>query len=282
MSPEKPVGRMAVLGLGVMGGSLARAVSSLGVAERVIGWSPESTERDGALTTGAVNLAAASWPEAVADVDLVVLAMPLRATIEIIDGLADALPAHATLTDVTSLKEPIGRAAADVGLADRFVGAHPMAGAETSGFWASRPDLYEAATVWVVPGDATEPRIASVERLWSTVGAKARRIEAGAHDRLMAIASHLPQLASNALAHAIEGTGVARSQLGPGGRDMTRLAASNPEMWSHLLEHASPELIAGLRALASASEAVADQLEAGDVEAVDRLMRRTRAWQGAS
>ncbi len=276
------MGRMAVLGLGVMGGSLARAVSSLGIADRVIGWSPESTERDGALTTGAVNLAAASWREAVADVDIVVLAMPLRAAIELMGGLADALPSHATLTDVTSLKEPIGRAAADVGLAERFVGAHPMAGSETSGFWASRPDLYEAATVWVVPGGATEPRIASVERLWSTVGARARRIEAGAHDGLTAIASHLPQLASNALADAIEGAGVARTELGPGGRDMTRLAASNPEMWSDLLEHASPELIAGLRALASTSEAVADQLEAGDVEAVNRLMRRTRSWRGSA
>ena len=280
MQPEKPVGRMAVLGLGVMGGSLARAVSSLGVAERVVGWSPESTERDAALTTGAVSLAAASWREAVSDADLVVLAVPPRAAVELAAALGDQMPAHATLTDVTSLKQPLERAAADAGLAERFVGAHPMAGAETSGFWASRGDLYEAATVWVVPGGAAESRIASVERLWSAVGARARRIEAGKHDSLMAVASHLPQLTSNALAHVIEGAGVSWTDLGPGGQDMTRLAASSAEMWTDLLRFASPELISGLRALGSAAQAIADDLKSGEVDGIERLMRSTKAWKG--
>lgn len=276
---ERPLGRVAILGLGLMGGSLARGISGLELAGRVTGWSPRSTERDAALTAGAVSLAAADWRDAVADADLVVLAVPLGAAADMLDELGEATSSTATLTDVVSLKAPLSRVAAAAGLADRWVGAHPMAGGESTGFWASRADLYQGARVWTVPGEAAEPHRTRVDRLWRGLGADPRPLGAEEHDGLMALVSHLPQLASNVLASVLRDAGVEAGQLGPGGRDMTRLAASDPAMWLDLLEHASPALLTALRDGARGLDQAADLLESGDLDALGRLMRSTRSWK---
>lgn len=276
---ERPLGRVTILGLGLMGGSVARAVSGLELAERVVGWSPESTERDAALTAGAVTFAAARWDEAVADADLVVLAAPLEATRKLLGELGDAAPATATLTDVASLKAPVADVAEHAGLAGRWVGSHPMAGAEASGFWASRGDLFQGARVWTVHRGAGAEHRRIVDRLWRGLGAAPLDIVAEEHDRLMASVSHLPQLVANALAGVIERAGVGPEQLGPGGRDMTRLAGSDPRMWADLLAYASPALVGGLRAVATETQRLADFVEQGDVQGVEHVMRRTRAWR---
>lgn len=258
---------------------MARGVSELQLADRVTGWSPQSTERDAALTAGALTFAAADWREAVADADLVLLATPLAAAIELLPELAASAPPHATLTDVISLKAPLSAAAEAAGAAERWVGAHPMAGGEASGFWASRADLYEEARVWVVPGAAADVHRGRVDRLWRGLGADVRPIEAEEHDRLMALVSHLPQLVANALASVLQDAEVPAGQLGPGGRDMTRLAAGSPEIWVDVLERASPELVEALRDVAGAAEKVADLVEGRDRNGLDRLMRRTRSWR---
>jgi len=276
---ERPFGTVTVLGLGVMGGSLARALSELPGAPTVVGWSPDARERDAALAAGAVSRAPAEWRDAVADADLVVLAAPLRASCELLGPVASAAPAGATISDVASLKAPLGDAAEAAGVADRWVGAHPMAGSEESGFEASRPGLYRGALVWTAAGAAAAPRVPAVHALWKSVGAVPVAIEPEAHDRLVAKASQLPQLAANALATVLAGAGVEPGQLGPGGRDMTRLAASGAAMWRDLLDHPSPDLIAGLRALSAELERLAVLLEEGDLDALEQIMRTTREWR---
>lgn len=275
---DRPLGRLAVLGLGLMGGSLARGVSSLELADRVTGWSPRSTERDAALTTRAVTLAAADWREAVADADVVILAIPLDPAVELLGALGQATPKRATLTDVVSLKAPLEAAARRAGLAERWVGCHPMTGGESSGFWASRADLYQGARVWTVPGGASTEHLRRVERLWRGLGAETDVIDADDHDRLMALASHLPQLVSNALAGVLGEKEIDADELGPGGRDMTRLAASSPDVWLDLLARSSPELVDGLRAMGGELTRMADLVETLDLAALEALMRRTRIW----
>lgn len=262
-----------------MGGSLARALTTLAGGPRVLGWSPAADEREAALGAGAVSEAPARWEDAVAGAELVVLAMPLRATCAMLAEVARATPEETTLSDVASLKAPLARAAERAGIAARWVGAHPMAGSERSGFAASRADLFRDARVWTAVHESAEPRLGGVHALWHAIGARPARIGWDEHDRLMSVASHLPQLAANALAAVLADAGVTPDQLGPGGRDMTRLAASNPLIWRDLLSEARPELVEGLRALGAGAERVADLLEAGELEAVRDLMVKTRAWR---
>lgn len=280
MPSDGPLGRLAILGLGLMGGSLARAASSLSLSNRITGWSPKSTERDAALTTGAVHFAAAAWQDAVQDADIVVLAVPLNATCQILADLTDSMPARAVVTDVASLKQPVEDAAREAGLLHRWVGSHPMAGAESSGFWASRDALFEGATVWLTVDGADEAHVATIRRLWTGLGAHPQETGSGEHDRLMAWVSHLPQLTANLLADALDRGGIDEAQLGPGGLGMTRLAGSNPTVWRDLLQASGADLGPALRDLGRGAIRLAQALEDGDTEAATRLMHRTRSWRG--
>lgn len=262
-----------------MGGSLARSLAALPDPPHVTGWSPSAMEREAALAAGAVAEAPDVWQEAAADSDLVVLAAPLRASSDLLAEVAAVTAADTTITDLASLKAPLARTAAEAGVSDRWVGSHPMAGSERSGFEASRADLYEGARVWTVASPEAASRVGRVHALWTAVGARPETIDAEEHDRLMALASHLPQLATNALASVLAGAGIAPEQLGPGGRDATRLAGSGPALWRDLFEHAAPELAEGLHALSDAAERIAKLLERGDLDGLEELMRSTRAWR---
>lgn len=262
-----------------MGGSLARALAEVEVPPAVTGWSPSSRERTAALRAGAVRDAPPDWRMAVRDADLVILSAPLRACCELIAKVATEAPPNATLSDVASLKAPVARAAAAAGVENRWVGSHPMAGSEQSGFDASHASLYRGARVWTVADESAGPRVPLLHAFWSSVGARPAEIELREHDRLVAKASHLPQLVANALAVVLADAGIDPGRLGPGGRDMTRLAASSPEMWRDLLEHPSLELVEGLRALARVSERIADLVDKGDLDEVEAIMRSTRAWR---
>jgi len=278
-SPDRPFASVAILGLGAMGGSLARALSFLESAPTVVGWSPLQEERAAAVDAGAVASAPPEWQDAVAGAELVVVAVPLKASCELVAGLAGATSPEVTLTDVASLKVPLARAVAEADAEDRWVGSHPMSGTEKSGFAASRGDLYQGARVWTVAHPAASPRVTGLHELWSSLGARPASIGAEEHDRLMAMASHLPQLVANALAGVLARHDVGPDGLGPGGADMTRLAASSPELWRDIFEHASPELAVGLRTLADTSRWIADLLEDGDLEGIERPMRDTREWR---
>jgi prephenate dehydrogenase len=276
---ERPFASVAILGLGVMGGSLARALAELPERPRVTGWSPKGVEREAARRAGVVHEAPESWKDAIAGAELLVLATPLRASCDLLQEIVGVAHPAATLSDVASLKAPVMRAAAAAGAERRWVGSHPMAGSEASGFGASTPSLYRGARVWTVASPAAKERVQRVHSFWRALGARPAEIDAEDHDRLMSLASHLPQLASNALATVMMEAGISPDQLGPGGLDTTRLAASSADLWKDLLDHASPDLIRGLRELSAASGRIADQLDRGDVAGVADMMRSTRAWR---
>ena len=165
-------------------------------------------------------------------------------------------------------------------MAGRFIGSHPMAGGEATGFDGGRPDLFDDAQVWLCADPPLDPsRSARLEAFWRALGASPTWAEPDIHDELMVRVSHLPQLVSNALALALEVAGVAPADLGPGGRDMTRLAASSPATWADLIEHRATDAAKLLRELGVQVGDLAARLEAGDVEAVSELMARTRDWR---
>jgi prephenate dehydrogenase len=262
---------VVVAGLGLVGGSLARALTAAGY--RVIGVDRESVRRM-ARRAGAVA-ATAGTVERVSSADVVVLAAPPSVNRKLLRRVARTGRPGRVITDVGSVKGPIVDDAARLGLRS-FVGGHAMAGSERRGFGASSADLFRGATWWLVPAaDARATR--SVRTLVRAVGARPRPIDADVHDRVVAFLSHVPQVASWALLEAAAADPVARrflSSAGPGFRDMTRLARSPRGLWREILGENRAEVA---RALA----VVRGRLATSQVEAPGSEERRDRAARAA-
>ncbi|MGD8320876.1 MAG: prephenate dehydrogenase [Gemmatimonadota bacterium] len=271
--------RVAILGLGVMGGSLARALAATDHPPQRTGWSPDPAEGEAARKDGALDRVAPDPEAAVADVDLVVLAAPLAACLALVPRVLDAMPPSAVLTDVASLKADMEMAAAQAGALDRWVGSHPMCGRAASGYAASDPALFRGARVWMVAHERAEAASIRVDALWTAVGARTERTSSAEHDTLMALVSHLPQLTANALAAVLQEAEVDPAHLGSGGRDMTRLAVSSPAMWRDLLTRSDPALPRALRLLARRCGEIAELVEKRQDEALAAWMERTRTWR---
>ncbi len=270
--------RVGIVGLGLIGGSLARALRLLDDGPRIVAFNRHRYDADRALADGVIDAVAGTVEEAVEGQDLVVYATPL-------DVVREMMRAHsagwgdATVTDVAGLKGPLVRETAELGFAAQFVGSHPFAGGTASGYGASSADLFSGETVFVCGGEAEGERIASVQSMWQAMGARVRPIDADAHDRLMVWASHLPQLISNVVARAMAEAGLNVEDLGPGGRDLTRLAESSPEMWTSLLDEASEENVRAIESVQGGLDALHQALAERSLEDVAELMRVTREWR---
>ncbi len=273
-TPDHPFRTVAIVGLGLIGGSLARALAALERPPRVVATSQTASNLELAERAGVIDAGSTDPAAVLAGADLVVYATPLDVTLRLLAGHRGRWPAGAVVTDVVSLKGPVEDAIAALGESARYVGSHPMAGGEGSGFGHSAADLFAGATVWLTGRGVGA---AALEVLWRAVGARPRWTTAPEHDRLMSWCSHLPQLVSNALARVLEESGHAPSDLGTGGADMVRLAGSSPEMWLPLL--ARSEAGAALRDIARAARELADALDRRDLEAIEDWMRSTRAWR---
>jgi prephenate dehydrogenase len=273
---------VAVVGLGLMGGSLCRALKRSKAPPRILGIDTKAVEGAKALDAGAIDSYEPDGAEGLREADLVVFATPLGETVSLLRQHAGDLRERTLVTDVVSLKVPVLRAAAASGIESRFVGAHPICGGAESGFGAGTAELFDGATVWLCAPDGVpaEGR-ATVEAFWRNVGGVPRWTEAEEHDRRMAWASHLPQLVSNALAGALDAAGCTRDELGPGGRDMTRLAGSNPEIWRDLLEASAPVTGLGLTSVSNALNVLADLLARREMDRIAEFMERTRRWARA-
>ena len=286
-TPAAWIRSVAVVGLGVMGGSVAKAVARRAPAMPVFGVEPNAESARGAARDG-VRIVR-DLGECRLEGGVVVFAAPLDKTVALVRDTAAAWSRATLATDVASLKSPVLAAAGRGAGGDVFVGAHPMCGSERSGYAAAHANLYEGADVWLCPGDGaggaggagnarSGPSLDRATAFWSLLGAKPRTIAADRHDRMMAWASHLPQLLANALAAALDEAGLGRELLGPGGTDMTRLAASSPEIWAPLLEAAAGEDARALRSAEAHIAAIRRALEAGDSAAIAGIMTRGNRW----
>lgn len=238
--------RVAIVGLGLVGGSLARALAAAGYHVTGIDW-PHVVRR--ALSTRAIAKGA-TRAEAAAAADVVVLAAPPATNLRLLRRLARVARSGLVITDVSSVKGEIGREALRLRL-DGFVGGHPMAGTERRGFEASSKDLFRGRPWWIVPARTTRATRV-VRALVRAAGARPITTDAATHDRVMAFLSHLPQVVAWALLAAARGDAVAGRHLrraGPGFRDMTRLARSPRPLWRDILQANRVELHRALAAL---------------------------------
>lgn len=268
---------VAVAGLGVIGGSAARALSARGV--RVLGQDADAASVRAAMDAGVVARALGDDFEGLEDADALLIAVPVRAAAEVLARAAPRARSLALITDAGSTKASIVAAAERLGVGDRFVGAHPLAGSHESGWAAARAELFAGATVYLTPAaGSSDDALSSARELWTMVGGRLVVIDAAAHDRRLAWTSHLPQLVSSALGLALADASIGRADLGPGGRDVTRLAASSPAMWTDIaLDNAAaiaPALAAIERRIAELRAAV----QSADEAAVRELFASARAW----
>jgi len=284
---------IAFLGLGLIGGSIARAIAATadqaGPAGRphLRAWTPDGRGPAQALDAGVIDAASADPADAMNGADLVVLAAPPLATIDLIGRLGSdlrpALGSSAVVTDVASTKNAVMAAAAAAGL--RFVGGHPMAGREASGFGASTADLLRDRPWVVVAGPADDTDVAAPVRwLIDACGARAIELDAAAHDAAVAAISHLPLIASAALVESVAGDAapdwpLLRTLAASGWEGMTRLARGDPRMGAGIAATNAPALVARLRAYRTAIDGWIAELEAGDQEAaaLERHLAAVRA-----
>jgi prephenate dehydrogenase len=270
------IGSAAVIGLGLIGGSVARELASRGV--RVLGRDRDLSAIDEALRDGGIH-------EALTDdaaVDLVVIAVPVSAAPGVLRGLSTGLRDASLITDAGSTKESIVRAAEEAGLGERFVGSHPLAGDHRSGWSASRLGLFEDARVFLSPTSNTTPAaLEHASALWTAFGARTEVVDAAAHDRRMAAVSHLPQALATALASLLSNQTITRSDLGPGARDMTRLAGSSPEMWAAIAADNSQHLSSAVDALQTRLADLREMLDTHDTERLRGFFEEGNRWFGA-
>ena len=272
---------LGILGLGAIGGSLARQAKLAGVVT-VVGWSPEPLERVAAVQQGALDDAPAHAAVVARVADLLVLAGPPAANLTQLETLAPRLRAEALVTDVGSVKRAIVALAERLGFAARFAGSHPLAGTHRKGFEASRADLFRGAVVYVTPcaGLGGDRAAREVAHFWETVlGANPVTLDAARHDAQLAATSHVPQVVASLLAHFLARQTPTGASLGPGALDTTRLAASDPCLWTEILLMNRDQVLPALRALEEPLGAVERALEAGDGPALTAWLTQAADWR---
>jgi prephenate dehydrogenase len=282
--------RVAVVGLGLLGGSVALAARQRGVAREVVGATRSSEARAQALASGAVDRIAPIG-EVARGADLVVLATPVGAMAATVRQLTAGLgagfaqrakgerrPSNAIVTDVGSVKSPLVDTLPGLLPAGCvYVGSHPMAGSHERGMSHARADLFERSVCIVT--EASDPAAgARVVGFWEGVGARVVRRTAVQHDAEVAWVSHLPHLLAFAFAGSLaQAPGAAAELAGAGFRDFTRIARSDAELWADILTANRKALAAPIGAAGAQLEAIARLLEAGDAEGLDRLLSAARS-----
>lgn len=223
--------RIAVLGVGLIGGSIGLAAKERADAE-VVGWGPRRETLQKAVDKGAIDRIATTVEEAVHDADAVFACAPVELLPDLVTQALEAANADCVVTDAGSTKRALVEAIDD----ERFVGGHPVAGAETAGVANARADLFDGAAWYLTPRPTTSGlHFERLHRLIVAFGARPTAIDAATHDRMLAAVSHLPHVLANALANqaaseVAEGEALPRS--GPSFRDMTRVAGANSDIWT--------------------------------------------------
>jgi prephenate dehydrogenase len=279
--------RLALIGVGLIGGSAALAWRRAGAVTEVIGFDRDAAAVQRAVARGVIDRTAANAADAVRQADLVLVAVPVGAMADTFASIAHAVPPRALMIDVGSTKRSVIEAArAALGAASalrRFVPGHPIAGRELPGVEHADGGLFEGRLYVSTPVAETDAdALQRVEALWMAAGAKVTRMDADEHDRIFAAVSHLPHLLAFALVARIASEPDGERKLGFAGagfRDFTRIAASSPEMWRDIAvanRAALAEELRGYRALLDQMQHAVEAADAGAIQRVIDLASRTR------
>jgi prephenate dehydrogenase len=246
--------KLTIIGTGLIGGSVGARLRLAPARPTITGFDRDPHALRDALALGVIDLAAATAAESVAGAEAVLVATPVDHIGSVFESIAGALAAGAVVTDTGSAKAGVV-AAGEAVLGPRFVGGHPMAGSERHGVGAAEPDLFEDAWWILTPTERTAPdAYRTAAALVASVGAKPIAVEPTAHDSLIARLSHLPQLVSSAVVQVAAADEPQESLLGlaaGGFRDVTRIAASDPDLWVSIIRANAKAVLEALDGLGS-------------------------------
>jgi len=274
--------RLCIIGVGLIGGSLALALRRSGYCGEIVGCSRDEDHLRRAVELGVIDRYVRNPAQAVQGADMVVLAVPVQAMLTILQTIRDHLDSKAVITDVGSTKAAVVQAVKQVfgALPANFVPAHPIAGTERSGVEAAFAALFDHRQVILTPEAATSPvAIEQVAAMWRAAGAEISQLTVQEHDALLAVTSHLPHLLAFALVDAVTQGGeqidILRYAAG-GFRDTTRIAASDPIMWRDICLTNQAPLLAALDRFSAGLNQVRQSVAQGDGPALEEMFRRAK------
>ena len=231
---------IAFIGFGLIGGSIAKALKKSSPDLRLMAWNPHMDKVDAAISDGVLDDALPSMTDSrLGEADVVFLCAPVESNRENLGIIAPVLGGNATITDIGSVKTDIHREAERLGLGSRFVGGHPMAGSERTGYFASKEFLLENAYYIITASeDADESRVSDITELAGLTGAIPLRMDYTAHDRIVAAVSHVPHVIAASLVRLVKDSDdrdqMMKTIAAGGFKDITRIASSSPDMWQQI------------------------------------------------
>ncbi len=274
-----PIRRLAIVGTGLIGGSLALALKQAGEVGEVVGLGRRRETLEQAKSLGLIDVIAET-PAQIGDADVVMLATPMAQMQAVLRDISPHLGERTLITDAGSTKCDVIAAARELLGAKfpRFVPGHPIAGAESNGPQAARPDLFIGRNVVLCPQPETDPAAtARITALWQATGARVDQMDAARHDRIFAAVSHLPHLAAFALVDELAARADSADFFrfaATGFRDFTRIAGSSPELWRDVALANRDALLKELAAYQGKLDEIRQAVEKGDAAALEQIFSR--------
>jgi len=268
--------RVAIIGVGLLGGSMGLALKKHRLADSICGIGRRESSLDEARRVGAVDNTTLDIASGVKGADLVIFATPVSRMRELILAVAPVLEPGQLVTDVGSTKTTIvAEAEAAFSSGVDFVGSHPMAGSEKRGPTSARDDLFEGSLCFVTQTDTTSlEAVERISEMWSALGARVRRTSPDTHDRIVAQVSHMPHLVASSLVNELDEDML--ETVGPGLADLTRIASSDPDLWAEISAENSALIAQSLCNLAHTLEDIAKLLEKNDIESLRNLLQQAK------
>ncbi len=281
------INRLTIIGVGLIGGSLARALKATGACAEVVGYGRSAEALHKAVELGVIDRAETDIAAAVKGADVIVLGVPVGTMESILGQLKPYLEPQTIITDVGSTKGSVVEAAKRVfgELPPRFVPGHPIAGTEKSGVEASFAELYQKRRVILTPAaDTDREALETVRRMWQQAGAEVIDMSVQHHDEVLAATSHLPHMLAftlvDTLARLEDHDDIFRFAAG-GFRDFTRIASSNPQMWHDICLNNRDALLKMVQRFTSELNTLARAIEEGDSETILATFERAKSARDA-
>ncbi|MDZ7662764.1 prephenate dehydrogenase [Thiohalophilus sp.] len=285
---SKPaINQLTVIGVGLIGGSLARALRRANAVTTLVGAGRNAEQLEIARKLGVVDRIETDLARACAGADVVVLAVPLGAMRTVLEQIAPSLSPNTVITDVGSAKGSVIADAGQIfnGLPARFVPGHPIAGTEQSGVEASFAELFDQRRVILTPDPATDPAaVTTVGQLWEACGAQVMTMDVAHHDAVLAATSHLPHVLAYTLVDSLARQDDSREifDYAAGGfRDFTRIASSDPQMWHDICAANREPLVKALQRFISDLEQLTRAIEQADSDTIKQTFERAKQARDA-